>query len=137
MRWKTTLVTLTLPCSFSNTAEYKEAFTWGDCGYLAVALSNATGFDVATVSADFPEAWVHAGVWLDREHIVDIKGIYHYQDWLSMWEWAADNGYGYETIAAVHWKAIDFLPSVMEVPRAFPDVDLDEAVKVVLANINS
>jgi hypothetical protein len=137
VRWKTTLLTLTRRSIFSNTAQYRDAFTWGDCGYLAVALSNATGFDIATASVDTADSWIHAGVWLDEQHIVDIRGIHGVDNWLADWEWAADNGWGYEEYSAVRWKAVDFAPSVVSMPRTYPDIDLDEAVRVVLANINS
>lgn len=137
MRWKSTLATLTLPSFFSDTAQYRQAFTQGDCGYFAIALANALGTDVATASVDTREAWLHAGVWLDDHHIIDIVGIYSVQDWLGAWEWAADYEGGYEDFGAYRWRAIEFLPTVFDVERYYPQISMDEAVNVVLANINS
>lgn len=130
-------MTSTLPSSsktFSFSSDVVEAFTWGDCGYLAVALSNATGFDVATASFDTRDMWRHAGVWIDDQHILDIKGIHHYQDWLADWEWTG-NFYGYEEYGAFRWKPIEFVSIVLEEPRVYPDIDLDEVVRVVLEQI--
>ena len=127
--------TLTLPSSFSNTAEYRQAFTQGDCGHFAIALANALGADIATASVDTRDGWLHAGVWLDDHHIVDIVGIYEVQDWLGAWEWAADYEGGYEEYGAFRWKPIEFLPSVFDIDRYYPEVRMDEAVSAVLANL--
>jgi hypothetical protein len=138
VKWKTTLVTLTLPPSsktFGFSSDVVEAFSWGDCGYLALHVSYATGLPVATASFDTADAWTHAGVWIDDQHIVDIRGIYHYQDWLAEWEWS-NNGYGYDEYSAVKWRAVGFEPHVLAEPRRFPDIDLDQVVRDVLEQIN-
>ena len=134
------MLTLTRRSTFSDTAKHEavEAFTWGDCGYLALAVSAKTGLDVATASVDSHAAWVHCGVWISETHIADIKGIHTVQDWLSDWEWAADNGWGYQEYFAVRWTDLSEIAEYVELgERVYPEVDIDFWADWVVANIRA
>jgi hypothetical protein len=67
-----------------------EAFTQGDCVELAIALHNATGYPVVTISG--PENWefVHAAVRTPEGQILDIEGLWDEASWMDRWKGAFD-----------------------------------------------
>lgn len=67
-----------------------EAFTRGDCVELAIALHNATGYTVVTVSG--PEDWefVHAAVRTLDGQILDIEGLWDEDSWTERWKGVFD-----------------------------------------------
>ena len=112
------------------------AFTQGDCGYLALAVSDKTGLDVATAQVD--DAWVHCGVWISETHIADIKGVYKWHDWLEEWEWSAKFYDNVEEYYARRWTdKSEIAESVELCSPYYPEVDVDYWADWVVANIRT
>lgn len=62
---------------FDFSVDAVEAFTMGDCGYLALAIHLQTGWSLAALhQEDDPLAWGHVGVQLPNGDYLDIEGIW-------------------------------------------------------------
>ena len=74
---------------FGFTADELAAFSTGDCGYLALALHEETGWDVVTISpveAAETDFWYHAGAVMPDGRILDIKGAWSEDEFYDLWD---------------------------------------------------
>lgn len=62
-----------------------EAYTFGDCGYLALGIHALTGYPLITASIDTPGDWVHVAVLSPQGLVLDVEGWWEIEDWLERW----------------------------------------------------
>jgi hypothetical protein len=106
------------------------AFTYGDCGYLALELHALTGLPIVTASYDEDSQWSHVGVLAhDGRRVLDVTGYTPVQDWLDDWL----SGYAGED----HYLAVreprTIRAEVEENERVYTDVDPKRWASSILA----
>jgi len=105
---------------FGFTAEELNAFANGDCGYLALALNAATGWDIVVITpieAAETDFWYHMGVRMPDGRILDIKGTWDTDTFHDLWDSET-----YEV--AIYDHDVEWATeSVHKRPTKFPDYD--------------
>lgn len=72
---------------YTPTAEIVEAFTEGDCWYLALTLHEMTGLPMvfANPMPSDPDYWEHVGLQISANRILDIQGVHTNMAWRRLW----------------------------------------------------
>lgn len=93
---------------FDFSAEAVEAFTEGDCWFLAIKLNTLTGLGIITASAadDYDDSWYHAANILPDGTVIDIAGIWSAKAWLAHWGESTFNGN--ESLCIQQWTPPEF-----------------------------
>ena len=64
-----------------------EAYTYGDCWALALAIHKITDLTLVTVAnKGTPEQWSHVAVRYGLKHVIDIEGVHRVDYWLERWD---------------------------------------------------
>jgi len=108
----------TMTSQYEASADVIHAFTAGDCGYLALALNQLTGWSVVTITpVEDENYWPHAAVQMPDGNIIDIEGIWtpdHFEAW-----WYSDEHDYRIYVRDVEWATA----SVQKRAPKFPDYD--------------
>jgi len=73
---------------FGFADDERTAFVSGDCGYLALALSKETGWNLVGLShpdAAAEDYWYHLAVQMPDGKILDINGAWTEDEFLDLW----------------------------------------------------
>lgn len=115
---------------FRIAPEVVEAFTFGDCWALALAMTTRTGWSVVTlVSGEDPMDWYHCGVHTPEGTILDIQGEWDEQDWVEHWEDFSE----VNAACAEYWTAAEFQPQTNGLACRY-DEDPDDWGKLLLSS---
>ena len=117
---------------FGFTSDELNAFANGDCGYLALALNEITGWDVVIITpieAVATDFWYHMGVLMPDGRILDIKGAWDRDVFFDLWD--SEN---YEV--DIYDRDIEWATkSVQKRPPKYPDYDPSFYARQILQKI--
>lgn len=119
--------------------EYEiEAYTHGDCWYLAKVLSEMSNKPMITVEYGRDHGdWFHVGLLVDKRTVLDIKGLYSRDDWHD--EWGRKAGWPVEQLTRNIGKGHEAAPYLKnwmrkgaDLSRLYPSMDTHKTARELL-----